>query len=166
MYFLYMGHAEAALEHARNALDIDPNYPIALFALAEAYSVMGRHEEGFAWGEKSRRDLPEGYFLGGFLAWAYVRAGRRAEAEQYLARLQERKNRQYVPSGALALIAGALGDIESAFRYTEESIAECDPNVVSAIHSPYFRLLRSHPRYPDLLRRMNLRVGQGSSNSF
>jgi TolB-like protein/tRNA A-37 threonylcarbamoyl transferase component Bud32/Tfp pilus assembly protein PilF len=159
VYCLYTGQAEAALKHARTVLDIDPNYPIALFALGEAHSLLGRHAEGIALMEKSRRDLPEGYFCSGFIAWAYVRAGRRGDAEQYLARLEETRKHRYAPPGTLALISAALGDLESAFRYTEESIAECDPNVVSALHSPYFEVLRSDPRYPGLLRRVNLGAG-------
>jgi tetratricopeptide (TPR) repeat protein len=151
-----MGQAERSLEHARHALDIDPNFPISLLVQGAAYSLLGQHEEAINCIEKTRSSLPAGYFYVGFLAWAYVRSGRRADAERLRAELEEKRSGRYIPAGTLALIAVALGDTESAFRLAEESIHERDPNISLSIHSAYFHPLRSDPRYLDLLRRMKL----------
>jgi serine/threonine-protein kinase len=156
VYCLYMGQAERSLEHARHALDIDPNFPISLLVQGAAYSLLGQHEEAIHCIEKTLSSLPAGYFYVGFLAWAYVGSGRRADAERLRAELEEKRSGRYIPAGTLALIAVALGDTESAFRLAEESIHERDPNISLSIHSAYFHPLRSDPRYLDLLRRMKL----------
>jgi serine/threonine protein kinase/Flp pilus assembly protein TadD len=156
VYCLYMGQAERSLEHARHALDIDPNFPISLLVQGAAYSLLGQHEKAIHCIEKTRSSLPTGYFYVGFLAWAYVHSGRRADAERLRAELEEKRSGRYIPAGTLALIAVALGDTESAFRLVEESIHERDPNITLSIHSAYFQPLRSDPRYLDLIRRMKL----------
>jgi serine/threonine-protein kinase len=156
VYCLYTGQGERALDYARQTLDIDPNFPIGLMAMGEAYSLLGRHEEGIALIEKSRRSLPAGFIYVGFLAWMYVRAGRRADAERLRDELEEKRKSQYLPAATLALIAAALGDVEAAFRLAGESVNERDANMVLAIRSPYFQPLRSNSSYSELLRRMRL----------
>jgi eukaryotic-like serine/threonine-protein kinase len=153
---LFTGQAERALEHARQTLEIDPNYAIAQLALGEAYSLAGRHAEGIALLEKAQGVLPGAFLPEGFLAWAYVRAGRRADAERFRAALEEKRARQYVPPTTLALVAAALGDLESVFRWMEEGIRDRDPNFGYHNRSPYFNAIKSDPRYHDMFRRMNL----------
>jgi hypothetical protein len=85
-----------------------------------------------------------------------MRAGRRSDAERYLAELLEKKRPQYMPPGTLTLVAAALGDVESAFQLAEEGVRERDPNLTLVIRSPYFQPLQSDPRFAGLLRQMNL----------
>ena len=156
MDWLIVGQPERAAEHARSTLEIDPNYPLGQLALGEAYSLLGRYEEGIALMETAVQTV-SGYFTpAGFLACGYIRAGRRSDAERYLAELLEEKRRRYMPPGTLALVAVAVGDVESAFQLAEEGVRERDPNLSMAIRSPYFRPLQSDPRYAGLLRDMNL----------
>ena len=90
LFCLHMGQTGRALEHALQALDVNPNYPIGQLALGEAYSLLGRHKEGIDWMEKTQPGAPAGYFYFGFLALAYLRAGRRADAMRLRAGLEER----------------------------------------------------------------------------
>ena len=48
IFRLLTGHNDRAVEHTRHALDIDPGNGPAMTVLGEAYSRMGRHEEGTA----------------------------------------------------------------------------------------------------------------------
>jgi adenylate cyclase len=155
-FCLSIGQPERALEHAGHALEIDPNSAMSRLALGEAHSLLGRHDEGIAWIEKALSVVPGTFVAEGYLAWAYVRGGRRADAERFRADLDEKSRRQYMPPGALALVAAALGDVQSAFRLVEEGIRLRDPNLNTLIRSPYFQQLQSDPRYPGLLRSMNL----------
>ncbi len=156
LYCLYIGQTERALEHALAALDVSPNYPTAGLVQGEAYSLLGRHEEGISHIENTQRCLPARYFYIGFLALAHKRGGRPADAARLRAELEEKRACQYISPAALAFVAVSLGDVESAFRWTEEAIGERDPNIAMAIRGPYFRPIHSDHRYRDLLRRMNL----------
>jgi eukaryotic-like serine/threonine-protein kinase len=156
LYSLMMARPERALKYAVHALEVHADYPIGMLALGEAYSLLGRHEEGIRWGEKTRPCVPPGYFYIGFLGLAYVRAGRRADAERLRTELEEKSRHEYISPATLAFMAATLGDLDSLVRLIEEAIAGRDPNIAFAIRSPYFRVLHADPRYGDLLRRMNL----------
>ena len=153
---LWMGQPDVAAEHARQTLEIDPSYHPGLLTLGEAYSQMGRHEEGIALAERGAQLAPPALMTTAFLAFAYVRAGRRSDAEHLRAELEETRRTRYLPTGTLAFVAAALDDVESAFRYAEEAVAAYDANFNCLLRTPYAQALKSDPRYRDLLHRMNL----------
>ena len=156
LYCLMMGQTEHAREHSLQALDVNPNYPFALLTLGETHSLMGRHEEAIRCLEATRPVLPPSYFYVGFLSLAYIRAGRRDDAERLRASLEDRRGSEYISPATLAFIAVSLGDVESGFRFAAEAVVERDPNLNFFIRSPYFQPLHSDPRYPTLLGSMNL----------
>jgi hypothetical protein len=49
-----------------------------------------------------------------------------------------------------------LGNLDEAFRWADRAIEQRDPQVLGLKSTPLFENLRSDPRYPALLRRMNL----------
>ncbi len=153
---LWLGQPGGAAEHAQQTLEIDPNYPPALLTLGEAYSQMGQHDEGIALAERGVRFAAPALMTTAFLAFSYVRAGRRSDAERFRTKLEETRRTRYLPTGTLAFVAAALQDVESAFRYGEEAVAACDPAFSYMIRTPHAQALKSDPRYRDLLHRMNL----------
>jgi tetratricopeptide (TPR) repeat protein len=155
-YCLLMGQVERAVEHVHHLLEIDPNYIVGAYLLGEAYSLLGRHEEGIALLEKEQRDGPGAFLPVGFLAWAYVRGGRRADAERFLTKLRDTARSRYVPPATIAMAALALGDAETALLAMEDGVRERDPNLSFGIGTHYFHMLRSDARYHDILERMNL----------
>lgn len=155
-YCLLMGQAERAVEHVHQLFEIDPNYVAGAYLLGEASSLLGRHDDGIALLEKEQRDGPGAFLPLSFLAWAYVRGGRRADAQRFLAKLQVVANTRYVPPATIALAALALGEAETALLAMEDGVRERDPNLSFGIRTRYFHLLRSDARYRDILVRMNL----------
>src|SRR5262249_25423632 len=147
---------EGAAEQARHGLEIEPNRPVTMGLLGEAYSSLGRHEEGIALLEKSVRCMPGEAFAVGFLGWAYVRAGRRDDAQRFLEELEERRRTRYVPGGTIALAALALEDVPAAARWVEQAVHARDPNLSTLIVSPHFKLLRSKSPWQNVVRQMNL----------
>ena len=152
--FLLRGDYERAADHALQILEIDPKYPMAIGILGQAYSRMGRHDEGIALLEKGSQTTE--YYQMGFLSWAYVAAGRRADAESFLARLEEKRRRSYVPAATLAFATLGLGDKEGTWKWLDRAVEERDPNLIYTVASPDFEPLRADPRYQSLMRRMNL----------
>jgi TolB-like protein/Flp pilus assembly protein TadD len=154
--YLLDGRPEEAVEHARFALDVDPRYGIAAALLGEAYSLMGRHDEGVQFKEYGRQRQEGEFHAFGTMAWAYLRAGRRDDAERLLAQLQEESRVRYVVPTTIAMTAVALGDLETAFREIERAIQSADPNLQYVLYSTYFAPLRGDARYAEALRRLNL----------
>jgi hypothetical protein len=48
------------------------------------------------------------------------------------------------------------GNLDAAFRWADRAIEQRDQQVLGLESTPMFENLRSDPRYPALLRRMNL----------
>ena len=151
-----MNRPEKAAEHAGISLEIDPLYGIGAVLLGEAYSLMGRHEEGIALMEKGRRLQPGEFHPFGAIGWAYMRAGRRRDAEQYLAGLQKARQERYVSATAIAMSAMALGEVETAMTEAERALGEGDPNLQYVMDSPYLAGVRGQPRFREIRRKMKL----------
>ena len=152
--FLLRREYERAADHALQILDIDPKFAMARGILGQAYSRMGRHEEGIALLEKALKTSL--FYQMGFLSWAYGAAGRRADAERFVAELEEERRRKYVPAATLAFAVLGLGDVAGALKWIEQAFEERDPNLIYVPASPDFDRLRSEPRFRSLMRRMNL----------
>lgn len=157
IYFLLLGQPEQAIESASRCLEVDPDFPPGVLMMGEACSRLGRHEEGIRLIEKALDGVPPGYFYSALLAWVYVRAGRRQDAERVRATLEETAKRQYVPAGTRAFLAVALEDGEAALTLLEDAVGERDPNIPLWIRSQYFEALHGNPRFDQLFRSMNLR---------
>jgi tetratricopeptide (TPR) repeat protein len=87
---------------------------------------------------------------------AYAAAGRRADAQQVLDRLNELSKRTYVSPATMATSYAGLGQKDKAFEWLGKSYEERSPLLVWVKVIPDFDPLRSDPRFADLLRRMNL----------
>ena len=85
---------------------------------------------------------------------AYAIAGRRAEAQQVLDKLNQLSKQKYVPAASLARIYVGLGEKDKAFEWLEKAFEEHAVGDIKAW--PPFDPLRPDPRFADLLRRMNL----------
>ncbi len=154
--FWDLRESEKAIEHARKALDLDPNFPLAHLLLALVHSEAQRHTEAIAAAQKAAQIEP-GFQFG--LGMAYARAGRKDLALRIAAEIKKQPS----PWGdfGLAELYATLGNQEGALHWLEQGFAnrfslmpyfKCED---SGLQRP-FKQLRSHPRYLDLLRRMNL----------
>jgi serine/threonine-protein kinase len=155
-YSLLLDRPEQALEHARRSLEVDEHFPAGIQVMGEALSLLGSHEEGAGFIERTSLGLPAGYFYSSLLAWVYVRSGRNDDAERLRAGLVEAAQRQYIPAATNAFVAAALGDRESALQFAEQAVRERDPNLALWIRSRYFGSLRSDARFDRLLGSLNL----------
>ena len=91
-----------------------------------------------------------------FLGDAYAIAGRRAEAQQVLDKLNQLSKQKYVPAASLARIYVGLGEKDKAFEWLEKAYQDGSIGGGTAVAvDPIFDPLRSDPRFQDLLRRMN-----------
>jgi TolB-like protein/Flp pilus assembly protein TadD len=145
-----------AIEYGRAALEVQPDSWLAFSSLGGAYGAAGRWDEAVDWLEKARAHAPVENWVSGWLASAYMHVGRRAKAEQILAGLTLRRQGTYVSATALGMACAALGDVAGAFTWLEKAMSESDPILYFLKIDPVFDGLRSHARYRELLRAMNL----------
>jgi serine/threonine protein kinase/Tfp pilus assembly protein PilF len=138
---------ELAIEQERKTLEMDPNFNPAHHWLGLAYLQKSMDKEGIAEFEK---EFP-------FLGYAYAVAGRRAEAQQVLDKLNELSKQKYVPAVSMARIYVGLGEKDKAFEWLEKAYLDGSIGGGTGIAvDPIFDPLRSDPRFMDILRRMNL----------
>jgi tetratricopeptide (TPR) repeat protein len=152
------GQYDLSIERSHQALEIVPNFFIAFASLGEACSLQGKHDEALGWLEKARPQLAGDFWPTGSLGKAYVRAGRRNDAERLLMELQaKRREGRYVAAEPIAVIATALENYDLAFEWLETAVTERDPQLTWQLKvDGSFAPIRTDPRYGAILRRMNL----------
>jgi tetratricopeptide (TPR) repeat protein len=144
-----------AIKQCRNALELDPQC-WAYLPLGSCYFHMGKQEDAIRAMETQAQILGRSSFALGGLGWAYALTGRTGEALKLLEELRERAQMQYVPSWSLASIYSGLGEMDKAFDWFEKAVDEHDPLMLHFHVHPNYDALHTHPRYKELMRKMNL----------
>jgi serine/threonine protein kinase/TolB-like protein/Tfp pilus assembly protein PilF len=147
---------DSAIKEYRNALDLDPNYAWAIVCLPTAYISAGKPEEAIRSLETPKQSRGSKPSILGLLGLVYGMAGRMGEAQTFLKELEELARRVYAPPSSFAHVYLGLGEMEKCFDWLEKAVDEHDGIVFNLHVLPYFDSLRSHPRYPALMRKMNL----------
>jgi tetratricopeptide (TPR) repeat protein len=138
----------------RKALELDPNFPPAHLFLGWIYLATGRSQDAISVYHRAREFSPLRYFVGG-LGEAYVLAGKRDEARRLLEQLEKESKERYVPATAIVLIYARLGDKDRAFHWLEKALEQRDWIATLMRVDTRFDILRSDPRFQNMLRRMN-----------
>jgi serine/threonine-protein kinase len=173
------GRADRALIEARRALEIDPlstrtirwvtyiyaltrNYDEALDTAKRSsegdvmvpfvFEAQGRYDEAIAGFEK----LGETAGVRGHLARVYALTGREADARRILRELQERSRRDGVGAYEVAFIYAALGSKDEAFQWLDTAYRLRDSGLKFLKVDSTLDVLRSDPRFQELLRRVGL----------
>jgi TolB-like protein/DNA-binding winged helix-turn-helix (wHTH) protein/Tfp pilus assembly protein PilF len=141
--------AEQAIPHLNQAIALEPRSSDGYGRLADVYEALGRNDEALALYEKVHV-LRGRQVRGPDIAIVFARMGKRDEANRILATV-----RNTSPPAQLAQAYAVLGDSDEAFRLLFRHAEERNGlNYVKT--EPRFDSLRGDPRWPLLLRRMNL----------
>ena len=145
---------DEAIEILKQAAEFDPDFTLPRLDLARAYRLAGMADLAIA---ASRRMLDSGDPLGTtFLAAAYGRAGRKAEAMPLLREMIAKARRSTGESYKVALVYASMGERDSAFEWLEKAFAERDTFLPWLNSDPDFNPLRSDPRFDALIRRIGI----------
>jgi TolB-like protein/DNA-binding winged helix-turn-helix (wHTH) protein/Tfp pilus assembly protein PilF len=155
-YYLATGQYDLAIEQEHKALQIDPNYHDSIAFLGDAYRHKGMAQEALAQYEKMMALEGTGPDWIKSLRKAYKAEGWRGYFRKLLDRDLERSKREHVSPYDIADNYALLGDKTQAFRYLDKAYAERDRWLTAVKAEHDFDVLRSDPRYADLLRRMGL----------
>jgi tetratricopeptide (TPR) repeat protein len=143
---------EEALAQCRRTVDLDPHFAMGHWCLGQVYVGQRRYAAAIAELELGNR-LGTTPLLLRDLGWAYAAAGNTAKAREILATLKHTPS--FSPYSIAAVHAG-LGEKDEAFRWLDRAYEQRDPQVTYLALDPALDSLRSDPRFPPLLERLDI----------
>ena len=147
------GDYRSAGEHFEKSLELDCDYPEALFYKGLLCFQQEDYDSAVEYLRRTRLPLKMG-----LLAAVYARKGNRPKAKQCIDELRQLSASQYVTPLAEALAAIGLRDSDLAFQRLDEAIDHKTNFVNLLAVEPFFHPLRSDQRFARILRRLNLSV--------
>jgi DNA-binding winged helix-turn-helix (wHTH) protein/TolB-like protein/Tfp pilus assembly protein PilF len=150
------GQPQAARERVQRALELEPDFWIALLVRGGLALDRGDVAAALADLERSAARSGRASQVLAVLASARVAAGERAQAQAILRELQARDAAGYVPATSLAAVHNALGDTDVALDLLERAYREHDIRMAFLKVDARWNNLRSQPRFRALARRMGL----------
>jgi tetratricopeptide (TPR) repeat protein len=156
MLLYYARDYSGAIDHARKALELNPNFPQAHRLLSLAYQGKGMFTEAIAesqrWGELIGNELEATVAL----AQCHAAAGNRETALALIENLDPKRLVAGNLFRGIALVYAALGEIDLAFTLLEKAYERRAEALCSSKIDPKLDRLREDPRFAALLKRMNL----------
>jgi TolB-like protein/DNA-binding winged helix-turn-helix (wHTH) protein/Tfp pilus assembly protein PilF len=154
---VFAGQYDQAIEQLRTSVELDQSYWFAHDFLGRAYLARGNLDKAIA-EYKTALELDDSNTESwSNLAHAYARAGKRAETQKILMKLNDMSKQAYVAPYNLAVVYAGLGDKNQAFAWLEKAYAARSGALAAMLTTDVnMDPLRSDPRFKDLLHRMNL----------
>ena len=150
--FYSLGDYEAAERMVHKALELQPDYLMALWARGLVLSGLGRHEEAIDSLKRAVTLEHAPIFLGG-LGLAYGRAGRPNDAYHLIQELEDRGSQgEYVPAFAVLAIHVGQGDLPTIRKALSKALEEATPPwTILSTSGPFLRAFRSDPEINRML---------------
>jgi TolB-like protein/Flp pilus assembly protein TadD len=144
---------DEAIEEIKRAQEIDPSFADAQLLLAEAYRRKGDSGRALAAFEQlavQSRNVPHPW-----VGYGFAITGRKREAEAVLAALEKESKKRYISPQSFAIVHMGLGNKEQALNYLAKAYEERS-FIAPGMADDRWDVLRSEPRFQDILRRMGL----------
>ena len=146
--------AAEALPYALSALELDPTSGRAHAELGVVYRALGRMEEAIT---RQREAVALDYDRGrAMLAYTLAAAGERDEARSILEQLAGDEGRASADAVNIAFAYGALGEMDTAFRWLERAVRERHRDVMFLRAEEGAKVLRGDPRFGEVLGRLGI----------
>jgi serine/threonine protein kinase len=152
----YARQYDRALALSRRAVSLNPESQLSYVSLGRAYIQKQMYFEAIAALQRGRSLDPEFPQILGELGYASAVSGNKSAAQDLLEQLDHIAAHRYVDAYLIALIHLGLNERDRAFYYLEKAYAERSSSMPWLKVEPKFDLIRSDPRYLDLLRRVGL----------
>jgi serine/threonine protein kinase/tetratricopeptide (TPR) repeat protein len=157
-YYLYTKKQyDRAVHHLHAVLEMDPTFYLAHCVLGLVYVEQKMQHEAIRALERACELLPGNPFTLGMLAYGLGKAGKAEEAGNLIEKLQEAGKQSYVPAKSLMFAWAGLNDSHRVLDFAERSLDDRDPmTIMNLRQEPILDFVRRDPRYPALLRKINL----------
>ncbi|MDG6901066.1 MAG: tetratricopeptide repeat protein [Nitrososphaerota archaeon] len=147
----YARRYDEAIAHLQEKIRTDPDMSSPHFMLGIAYFYKGMYEKAEEEERKAMAMLKTPVRPKTILGACLARMGREEEARAILSELKGK-----APKQLLAIVCLELGDREAALEYVERAFGERESGLGWISVLPSFDVLRSDPRYVEVLRKMKL----------
>ena len=139
-------------------LENEPRNLMMLYASSFVLSRLNRHEEAVEAAQQCVNLLGTASHTLGRLGAAHAAAGNLVEGQKLLAEMDQLSERRFVSPYHLALVNCALGRNEAALDLLEQAYDTGDAKVLWMGVDPELDPLHGHPRFNDLLRKLDHRL--------
>jgi serine/threonine-protein kinase len=157
-YYVYAQRQyDRAVNHLQAVIEMEPMFYLGYSVLGLAYAQMGLQKDAILALERACELSPDNPFTTGMLAYGLGKSGRSAEAQSLIEKLHELEKRSYVPAKSFMFAFAGLGDAQNVLVWAEKSLEDRDPmTIMNFSREPILDIIRSNPRYLELLRKVNL----------
>jgi len=152
----YAGRLDEARKESLKLMETDPSFARAHYELGLVLEEEGKYDEAINEFKLGLKALPDNVAALTALGHAQARAGKRADAEKAIARLQELSKRQYVSPFQTAVIYAGMDERKLALDWLEKSRDERFNWLPFIAVDPVFKNLRAEPRFIELSKSLNL----------
>jgi tetratricopeptide (TPR) repeat protein len=150
----------AAVEFAREAIVVDPEFWIGYFQLGQAYEQAGKTDLALeALTKAARLSSHSNSKLISLSGYLWAKAGKADAAREALTTLQAVSRERYVPPYAMALVHGGLGEREAVFEWLDKAYAAHDVHLAMLPVDPKWDPYRADPRFSALVARCGFMHG-------
>ena len=150
----------AAVQHARQAIVVDPGFWIGHVALGQAEEQLGKPDLAFEAFQDAARLASGNTKTMAFRGHVLARLGRTAEARDILKTLESWSRERYVPPYVIALVHAGLGERDAALAALERAYEARDVHLVFLPVDPKWDACRPDPRFRALLDRCDFTKGK------
>jgi serine/threonine-protein kinase len=152
----YAGRLDEAHKESLKLMETDPGFARAHYELGLILEAEGKLEEAINEFKLGLKQLPDNVAALTALGHAQARAGRRAEAEKVIARLEELSKRQYVSPFQTAVVYAGMDERKLALDWLEKSRDERFNWLPFIKVDPVFKNLRGESRFVELAKSLGL----------
>ena len=152
----YLGRIDEAHELAKSTYELEPTHVLARWIIAQTYTEKGMYADAIAVDEQWLQSDPRNQFALRDAGVAYARSGQRGKAENIIDRYRELAKGQYVARCRIAIIYGALGELDKAFEELDTAIEGRDWELHRMKVDKYWTPLQNDPRFKERIKRLNL----------
>jgi eukaryotic-like serine/threonine-protein kinase len=149
---------DEACRFASATLENEPRNAMMLYASSFVLSRLGRHQEAIAAAQKCLELLGTVSHTMGRLASAHATAGNLDAAQNALDEMERLASHRYISPYHLALVNASLGRVEASLDLLDKAYDSGDAKVLWIGVDPELEPLHGHPRFNDLLRKLDHRL--------
>jgi TolB-like protein/AraC-like DNA-binding protein/Tfp pilus assembly protein PilF len=143
--YLWLDRFDEAIAEGKKTLEIDPNYIMGHYVIGSALAEQGKPDEAIAMHQQGV-DINPGFLCG--LGVAYARAGKKEQALEVAARLEQHVNAWN--AWGLSDIYATLGDIEKGMQWVETAFQLRQDFIPWMNRNPYYKPLFNEPRFKEI----------------
>ncbi|HSL56057.1 MAG TPA: protein kinase [Pyrinomonadaceae bacterium] len=152
----YAGRLDEARKESLKLIETDPGFVRAHYELGLVLEAEGKLDEAINEFKLALKQSPDNVTALTALGHTQARAGKRAEAEKVIARLQELAKRQYVSPFQTAVVYAGMDERKLALDWLEKSRDERFNWLPFIKVDPVFKNLRDEARFVELAKSLGL----------